>query len=91
MWQRWPSVNIEALTSAVVPTLVLKCSVVPLPGRPTPPPATPRILTDGILSETDYEPKHFCLGSSLVHSANDSCAILLFSFFSLPTFLSSGR
>lgn len=76
--------NIEALTSAVVSTLVLKCSGFPLPSSPRPQPQ-PHILTDGILLETDYEPKHFRLGSSLVHNpSNDSCATLLFCFFPFP-------
>ena len=45
MWQQ--CTNSEALTSAVVSTLVLKCSDFPLPNRPVPP-TQPHILTDGI-------------------------------------------
>lgn len=45
MWQR--CTDIEALTSAVVSTLVLKGSGFPLPNRPAPP-TQPHILTDGI-------------------------------------------
>lgn len=56
----------------------------PLHNRPA---AFPLILTDGIFVGTDYEPKHFYSGSSLVHNANDSYATLLFSFFPLSTFL----
>lgn len=79
----WLCANIQALTSAIVSTLILKCSFVPLPNRPA---ASPHILTEAFLLETDYEPKHFCSGLSLVHNANDSYATLLFSFFPLSTF-----
>ena len=88
MWQR--CTHIEALTSAVVSTLVLKCSGFPLPNRTAPPPS-PIFSLMPFLLETDYEPKHLRLGSSLVHNANDSCATLLFSFFSLPTFRLQGK
>lgn len=80
--------NIEALTSAVVSTPCPEMFRFSPPNSPAPP-TQPHILTDGIFVETDYEPKHFRLGSSLCITLM-TCATLSFSFFSPSHFPFTG-
>lgn len=79
---------LRPLTSVMVPTSSRNVQLFPCPAG-LPPTLFPyEFSLMAFLLERDYEPKHFCLGSSLVHNANDSCATLLFSFFS-PSHFSS--
>lgn len=79
MWQRCTT---QALTSAVVSTLVLKCSDFP-PAQQScaPNPALFSLMV--FLLETDYEPKH-CAGSSLCITLMTLCHTFILIFFPFP-------